>query len=122
MVNIPDDEWNEVVTALRETRAQVNDLLMAAVANAAAGAGQATAIPPPPNNRLVSIIDANLIGKVGIFSGNDDAWKNWCFVFESTTGLIDLGAILTASETAPDEVGLAYGIQSEETKPRTKAL
>ena len=82
--------------ALRETRAQVEDLQRGAFAQAAQ---QAAAVPVGGSSastsgfsekavRLVSIIDANLVSKVGIFSGNDEDWKTWRFVFESTTGLI----------------------------------
>ncbi len=59
------------------------------------------------DNKSESIIDTRIINKIGVFSGDNGDWKQWCVVFESTAGLVDLDTILLVSETT-DEVNLQY--------------
>ena len=73
------------------------------------------------NKKLESIIDTRILGKIGVFGGDDQDWKQWCFVFESTAGLIDLGTILLASETE-DEGKLVFANQTSDVQLRMKAL
>jgi hypothetical protein len=104
---------------------QVEDLQASQASQAAAtpvGGGSSGSGPGSDRStRLVSIIDATIVSKVGIFSGIEEDWKTWCFVFESTTGLIDLDGIRGVSEAVADEVGLADDNQTD-IKLRMKAL
>eukprot|EP00959_Pyramimonas_sp_CCMP1952_P441327 9239044-Pyramimonas_sp.AAC.1 len=39
------------------------------------------------DRRLESIVDTKILSRIGVFSGADEEWGQWCFVFESTAGL-----------------------------------
>ena len=73
------------------------------------------------DKKLESIIDTRIIGKIGSFSGNDEDWKHWCFVFESTVGLVDLEGVIFESENT-EEVDLMFLNQTPEVQLRMKAL
>ncbi len=73
------------------------------------------------DKKLESIIDTRIIGKIGSFSGNDEDWKHWCFVFESTVGLVDLEGVIFESENT-EEADLMFLNQTPEVQRRMKAL
>ncbi|CAK0871316.1 unnamed protein product, partial [Prorocentrum cordatum] len=73
------------------------------------------------DKRLESIVDTKILGRIGVFSGDDEDWRQWCFVFESTAGLVDLEEIMTHCEdTAESELG--WAAQSEKIQLRMKVL
>jgi len=74
------------------------------------------------DKKLKSIIDTRIVNRVGTFDGDDASWKQWCFVFESAAGLVDLDNVLTVVEQAADETGLEYCIQTSEVQLRMCAL
>ena len=113
-------EIADLAQALTETRQEFVRL------NGVQQAAAAVAIPVgggfvDVEKKLESIIDTRIINKIGVFSGDDGDWKQYCFVFESTAGLVDLDAILLGAETT-DEMSLKYCAQKKETQLRTKAL
>ena len=73
------------------------------------------------NKKLETIIDTRILGKIGVFGGDDQGWKQWCFVFESIAGLIDLDTILLASATE-DEGKLVFANQTSDVQLRMKAF
>eukprot|EP00959_Pyramimonas_sp_CCMP1952_P290235 6070708-Pyramimonas_sp.AAC.1 len=73
------------------------------------------------DKRLESIVDTKILGRIGVFSGDDEDWRQWCFVFESTAGLVDLEEIMTHCEdTAESELG--WAAQTEKIQLRMKVL
>ncbi|CAK0850526.1 unnamed protein product, partial [Prorocentrum cordatum] len=63
------------------------------------------------DRRLESIVDTKILSRIGVFSGADEEWGQWCFVFESTAGLVDLEQIMTHCENADEtELGKALTI------------
>ena len=108
-------EIAELGRLLQEARDELVRINAAQAAAAPAGATTAE------NKKLESIIDTRILGKIGTFSGDDQDWKPWCFVFESTAGLIDLDTILLASESE-DESKLKFADQTSDVQLRMKAL
>ena len=113
-------DFEEVVRVLEETRRHVAQLQsQQPVPNLVASQASANA---DRAGRLISIVDGNIVNKIGLFSGEDEDWKQWCFIFESTAGLIDLDSVLAVSEEVVDEKVLTYSVQTDEIKLRMKAL
>ena len=113
-------DFNELVRVLEETRNQVAQLqLQQAVWKPVAGTASSSG---DRVTKLVSIVDANIVNKIGVFTGDDEDWKQWCFIFESTAGLIDLDSVLAVSEEVLDEQVLGFTLQTDEIKLRMKAL
>ncbi|CAK0831086.1 unnamed protein product, partial [Prorocentrum cordatum] len=73
------------------------------------------------DRRLESIVDTKILSRIGVFSGADEEWRQWCFVFESTAGLVDLEQIMTHCENT-DETELGWATQSERAQLRMKVL
>ncbi|CAK0814682.1 unnamed protein product, partial [Prorocentrum cordatum] len=73
------------------------------------------------DKRLESIVDTKILSRIGIFSGADEEWRQWCFVFESTAGLVDLEQIMTHCEVT-EETELGWATQSERVQLRMKVL
>ncbi|CAK0822283.1 unnamed protein product [Prorocentrum cordatum] len=73
------------------------------------------------DRRLESIVDTKILSRIGVFSGADEEWRQWCFVFESTAGLVDLEQIMTHCENT-DETELGWATQSERVQLRMKVL
>ena len=91
-VAMSTQEIAELAQALTETRQELVRLhgVQAAAAAAIPVGGGSVDV----EKKLESIIDTRIINKIGVFSGYDGDCKQWCFVFESTAGLVDLDAIL----------------------------
>jgi hypothetical protein len=104
---------------LEEATREIQRLgLIAATASTAA----ASVVPiGTADKKLESIIDTRIVNKIGSFSGNDEDWKAWCLVFESTVGLVDLEGVMLGAETN-DEPNLDFNMQTDELKLRMKAL
>ena len=73
------------------------------------------------DKKLESIVDTKILSRIGVFSGQDEDWRQWCFVFESTMGLVDLEQIMTHCETET-EAGLNWADQKESIQLRMKVL
>ena len=75
---------------------------------------------PSIDRKLESIIDTRVVNRIGTFDGDDNSWKQWCFIFESTAGLVDLDTVLSVAESAADEVGLDFGRATPDIQLRMK--
>ncbi|CAK0836500.1 unnamed protein product, partial [Prorocentrum cordatum] len=73
------------------------------------------------DRRLESIVDTKILSRIGVFSGSDEEWRQWFFVFESTAGLVDLEQIMTHCENT-DETELGWATQPERVQLRMKVL
>ena len=95
----------------------------AEISRLAAAAATATSATSSSNadKKLESIVDTKILSRIGAFSGKDEDWRSWSFVFESTAGLIDLESILTQCEVA-DEFSLELSKQAAPVQLRMKAL
>lgn len=107
-------EIQELQRQLLEQRAEIARLTPVGAAAASGSANSA-------DKRLESIVDTKILNRIGVFSGQDEDWRSWCFVFESTAGLIDLESVILACE-GTDEISLDFSTQSDAVKLRMKAL
>ena len=85
------------------------------------GAAAAAAGDEHESRRLESIVDTKILNRIGIFSGADEDWRQWCFVFESMAGLVDLEQIMQGAEDTSEQE-LAWDRQRDGVKLRMKVL